>query len=563
MSVARCALGHRSARARAVGRLATFALTAIAICSACSSTPPAPPAADGSVERHPLRTFVLSDLGGISRATLETNALPYRVVATALILEEERARGISLGRADLPRLFQQYGFLQSPRILNWPAHIPAPELTRPLGMVSRTISGPTPLIRIDAVTLGCASCHAGPTYDAAGTPRPEAAWLGFPNTSLDLEAYTQAVYRGLKIAAANPDAFRARVHRTFPEMGFSERTTLRMVLMRRLKSRMRELERGIDAPLPFSSGGAGRTNGAAALRHRFGLPVARDSSVTSTAFTSIPDLSHRGLRSSLLYDGVYAPASGPRFAALHGDPHPTHVDSLASIVAFFIVPTMGADPTVAERAIPAMRGIVQWLAHDYRPPAFPGPVDAALADEGEAVYASRCASCHGSYERGPPPRKLISFPNRLVPQHEMGTDSSRWAMTDTAFERAFARQTFRRYVSVARTGGYVAPILSGAWATAPYLHNGSVPTMWHLLTPAERPAAFNVGGHRLDFERMGIAGELDAAGVWATPRSYTPWSKPELYDTRRPGMSSAGHEPQVAGLTERHKRALIEYLKQL
>ena len=545
-----------------IARLAGYSGAAVLL-AACSGAPPAPPAADGSAERHPLRTFVLSDLGGISRSTLETNALPYRVVATALILEHERARGTALGRGDLPMLFRQYGFLPAPRIANWPAHLPGPELTRPLGMVSRTISGPTPLIRIDAVTLGCASCHAGPTYDANGAPNPDVAWLGFPNTSLDLEAYTQAVYRGLKLAAANPDAFRARAHKLFPEMGFAERTTLRFVLMRRLKTRMRELQRGVDAPLPFSSGGAGRTNGAAALRHRFGLPVARDSSVESTAFTSIPDLSHRGLRSSLLYDGVYAPLTGERFTPLHGDPRPHHVDSLASIVAFFIVPTMGADPVVAERAIPAMRGIVQWLANDYQSPPFPGAIDAALASEGETLYVRRCASCHGTHAAGSRPWRLVSFPNRLVPQREMGTDSSRWAMTDTAFVRAFDEQAFRRYVSVARTGGYVAPILSGVWATAPYLHNGSVPTMWHLLTPTERPVVFSVGGHRLDFDRMGIAGELGADGTWRAPASYIPWSVPELYDTRRPGMSSAGHEPQVAGLSERQKRALIEYLKQL
>jgi hypothetical protein len=145
----------------------------------------------------------------------------------------------------------------------------------------------------------------------------------------------------------------------------------------------------------------------------------------------------------------------------------------------------------------------------------------------------------------------------------MGTDSARWAMTDTAFVRAFEQQAFRRYVSVARTGGYVAPILSGVWATAPYLHNGSVPTMWHLLTPAERPAVFFVGGHRLDFERMGLAGENTDGGVWRDQSGYVPWATPERYDTRRPGLSGAGHELQVAGLSDHDKRVLIEYLKQL
>ena len=38
--------------------------------------------------------------------------------------------------------------------------------------------------------------------------------------------------------------------------------------------------------------------------------------------------------------------------------------------------------------------------------------------------------------------------------------------------------------------GYVAPPLEGIWASAPYLHNGSVPTLWHLLHNDSRPAAW-------------------------------------------------------------------------
>ena len=549
-------------RDRRLARAALVVVVAGASIS-CRASSPAPPAPDGSAERHPLRTFAFSDLGGISRATLETNALPYRVVATALLLEAERVEGRPYSAADFPSVFRRFGFLPSPRIANWPPGLASPPLERPLGMVGRTLSGPLPFIRIQAVTLGCASCHAGPTYDAQGIPNPGEAWLGLPNTSLDLEAYTQTVYRGLKLAAGDPDRFRARVEATFPDMGYSERLTLRTVLMPRLATRMRELAKAGDAPVPFSSGGAGRTNGAAALRHRFGLAVARDSSVESTGFTSIPDLAGRGLRSSLLYDGVYAHAGTERFAPISAPPRPGHVDSLASIVAFFIVPTMGADPRVAERAIPAMRGVVQWLAREYAPPAFPGPIDADLARDGETIFAGRCESCHGSYAEGPPPRRLVAFPNRLVPQSEMGTDSARWAMADTGFVRAFEAQAFNRYVSVVRTGGYVAPILSGLWATAPYLHNGSVPTIWHLLAPAERPVVFETGGHRLDFERMGIAGEMGADRSWRDRSGYVPWSVPEIYDTRHPGLSAAGHERQVAGLSDREKRALIEFLKQL
>src|SRR5213079_951338 len=100
-----------------------------------------------------------------------------------------------------------------------------------------------------------------------------------------------------------------------------------------------------------------------------------------------------------------------------------------------------------------------------------------------------------------------------------------------------------------RTGGYVAPILSGLWATAPYLHNGSVPTLWHLMHPAERPTKFFVGGHRLDFKRVGIDGYLDD-GTLRYPADYRPWSTPQLYDTREPGRANTGHVAQFKPLTE-------------
>src|SRR5205823_6146804 len=106
-------------------------------------------------------------------------------------------------------------------------------------------------------------------------------------------------------------------------------------------------------------------------------------------------------------------------------------------------------------------------------------------------------------------------------------------------------------------------ILSGLWATAPYLHNGSVPTLWQHLTPEERPTQFYVGGHALDYVDMGIAGQRGADGVYRYDPSYGAWSTPDLYDTRLPGLSNQGHERQVVGLTVEQKRALIEYLKRL
>jgi hypothetical protein len=128
---------------------------------------------------------------------------------------------------------------------------------------------------------------------------------------------------------------------------------------------------------------------------------------------------------------------------------------------------------------------------------------------------------------------------------------------------SLAGNAYGRHMRSARTGGYVAPILSGLWATAPYLHNGSIPTLWQLLTPDERPTRFLVGGHALDFTQVGIAGVRWTDDTWRYPAGYVPWSIPELYDTRAAGLSNRGHERPSMGLTDAEKWALIEYLKTL
>jgi hypothetical protein len=78
--------------------------------------------------------------------------------------------------------------------------------------------------------------------------------------------------------------------------------------------------------------------------------------------------------------------------------------------------------------------------------------------------------------------------------------------------------------------GYRARPLNGVWATAPYLHNGSVPDMIELLKPAaERPTTFYVGNWEFDSERLGFE--------WSSP-----FPNQFLFDTRVTGNSNSGHE---------------------
>ncbi len=94
---------------------------------------------------------------------------------------------------------------------------------------------------------------------------------------------------------------------------------------------------------------------------------------------------------------------------------------------------------------------------------------------------------------------------------------------------------------------YKARPLNGIWATAPYLHNGSVPNLAELLKPAaQRPKTFHVGGREYDPVQVGFKDDP---------------SQP-VFDTDSDGNSNAGHE-YGSSLTPEEQLQLMEYLKSL
>jgi len=101
-------------------------------------------------------------------------------------------------------------------------------------------------------------------------------------------------------------------------------------------------------------------------------------------------------------------------------------------------------------------------------------------------------------------------------------------------------------------GGYVARPLVGLWLLGPYLHNGSVPTLWDLLAPQEqRPGIFFRGYDVLDLDRVGFA----STGAEAAANGFR-------FDTSLRGNGNNGHV-YGSDLGEQDRRALLEYLKTL
>ncbi len=98
----------------------------------------------------------------------------------------------------------------------------------------------------------------------------------------------------------------------------------------------------------------------------------------------------------------------------------------------------------------------------------------------------------------------------------------------------YFRDTPRRVAE--GTNGYKADALHGIWAQAPYLHNGSVPTLGQLLCPSTRPVTFLRGSAQYDPELVGFE--------WLRrPERYSPLDTvlAKEYDTRVPGKTNGGH----------------------
>jgi len=101
---------------------------------------------------------------------------------------------------------------------------------------------------------------------------------------------------------------------------------------------------------------------------------------------------------------------------------------------------------------------------------------------------------------------------------------------------------------------YESRVLQGIWATAPYLHNGSVPTLADLLKPAaERPASFKVGP---SYDPVNVGLAADQTGPSTTLNTTG-------CEARDSGNSRCGHEFGTTTLNADEKRALLEYLKEL
>ncbi len=204
---------------------------------------------------------------------------------------------------------------------------------------------------------------------------------------------------------------------------------------------------------------------------------------------------------------------------------------------------------------PDFKDILAYL-RSISPPKYPWTVDDGEAREGKILFERTCSPCHGTY--GPDGK----YPNRVIPIEQIGTDPVRLTGVTKEFRRYYNRTWFGEFAHAEENpAGYVAPPLDGIWASAPYFHNGSVPTIYGVLTPESRPKMFRRVKAPKGYDTRDLGLAIDVVKENPAPDQPAE-SRRRIVDTSHPGLGNQGHLFGTA-LSEKEKRQVIEYLKTL
>ena len=380
-------------------------------------------------------------------------------------------------------------------------------------------------IGFERVANNCAVCHTT-SYREKIDSNPVFV-VGGPAHTANVEGFFRYLIDCAKDPRFTPDILMAEINRV-TKLDVIDSLLYRFLIIPITKKRLleREAQFAWIYRKDFPDWGRGRDD-AMNLTKYFMIKATMDDTFGPTDMPSVWNLKKY----------VWDKGHRMNYAGDSHDPYSVIMDSALGL--------LGAAPHDKEDFI----GQVKWL-HDYLSelpaPKYPFPVDETMVAAGKPVFEANCARCHASEKTGTP-----------LPLHEVGTDRGRLDSWNKS--AALKANQVVKDMGLERKGlveedlkGYVAAFLDGIWLKAPYLHNGSVPTLRDLLEPAtDRPKVFWRGYDVFDQAMVGF--------VTNSPEAQRVGTR---LDTAGKGGGNQGHEFGT-GLSPAEKDALVEYLKTL
>lgn len=211
----------------------------------------------------------------------------------------------------------------------------------------------------------------------------------------------------------------------------------------------------------------------------------------------------------------------------------------------------------AEEVDKKMEDVLAYI-YSLDSPEYPFEINEGLTNQGKTVFENNCTECHGSYNDN----GVDDYPNVLVALESIKTDPELSEhYTEPTPQNAYFLDwfnngwfgTYSSPLEIVPQGGYVAPPLDGIWATAPYFHNGSVPTLADVLNSKDRPAYWSRSFDNRDYDQELLG--------WNYTVETSQQNK-STYNTTLKGYGSGGHTFGDS-LTDNERIALLEYLKTL
>ena len=389
----------------------------------------------------------------------------------------------------------------------------SPPRQRPIGASRRER-------QIAMLGLNCAVCHTGVIRESPDAPRRIV--LGMPAHQFDFQAYFHFLAACGRDRRFTADTILPAIRKVNPDFGFFDGVFYRLFVLSRTRDGLVQQARAfswLDRRPPL---GPGRVDTFNPYKMLFGFDLAADQSVGTA---DLPPLFRQKIR-----EGLW----------LHWDGNNDQVEERNKSAA------IGAGASPASLDLPAMKRIEDWI-RELQPPAFPpDKIDQARAARGKPLYEKYCADCHAIGGR---------LTGQVLPLDQIGTDPERLnSFTSALVDRmnTLGAGYPWKFSHFRKTNGYANLPLDGVWLRAPYLHNGSVPTLRDLLNPPDqRPGVFYRGYDVYDYRNLGFV----SSGPEAERSGFR-------FDTSLPGNGRQGHT-YCLHLAPKDKDDLLEYLKTL